>query len=117
MNFHFIEILIQEPSLTGNKNLLRCDKVWGKLLKHYEERGCIKSPQEFPPEKSRQEKMATAIQMSEKRYGDERFIPGDLPELGPYMVGNVEADSGRSGRSRFQRSNSHHGNIQRRDVH
>ena len=61
--------------------------------------------------------MRTAFQMSEQRYGDERFIPGALPELGPYMAGDAEADSGRSGRSRFQRSNSHHGNVERRDVH
>lgn len=33
----------------GNKNLLTCDKIWRKLIQHYEARGCIKTPDQFPP--------------------------------------------------------------------
>ncbi|XP_069128073.1 3'-5' exoribonuclease HELZ2-like isoform X1 [Argopecten irradians] len=35
--------------IIGNQNLLKCDKVWGRLLDHYEKRGCVVDSSEFPP--------------------------------------------------------------------
>lgn len=34
---------------TGNKNLLKCDKVWKDLIQYYEDRSCIMSAEKFPP--------------------------------------------------------------------
>ena len=85
-------------------NLLKCDEVWSKLVKHYEERDCIKLPEQFPPKRTRQEKMQTNIEMSEWRYGDERFIRGELPlELDPYMPAEEERNHQRRGRPHHQR--------------
>ena len=90
---------------TGNTNLLRCDEVWGKLVRHYEERGCVKSPGEFPRKRTRQEKIWANIEKSEQRYGDEIFIKGDLPEdVGPYMPPEEEQTPVRP--RRYQRSTS-----------
>ncbi|XP_052774255.1 helicase with zinc finger domain 2-like isoform X2 [Mya arenaria] len=65
--------------IVGNKNLLACDAVWKKLVEHYERRGCIKSPGEFPPKgakKTRQEIMRERQAIVRRMYGDELFISG-----------------------------------------
>ena len=86
-------------------NLLRCDEVWGKLVRHYEERGCVKNPGEFPRKRTRQEKMLANIAKTEQRYGDEMFVKGDLPEqIGPYMPAAEEQGGARP--RRYQRSTS-----------
>ncbi|XP_060082155.1 helicase with zinc finger domain 2-like [Ylistrum balloti] len=35
--------------IIGNKNLLKCDKVWKRLLDHYAKRGCVVDAGEYPP--------------------------------------------------------------------
>ncbi|XP_033737975.1 LOW QUALITY PROTEIN: helicase with zinc finger domain 2-like [Pecten maximus] len=35
--------------IIGNQNLLKCDKVWERLLDHYRKRGCVVDASEFPP--------------------------------------------------------------------
>ncbi|XP_060608013.1 helicase with zinc finger domain 2-like isoform X2 [Ruditapes philippinarum] len=57
--------------IIGNRNLLACDCTWKKLIQHYEVRGCIKTPEEFPPQnirRSRREIMREAILKSHQRY-------------------------------------------------
>ncbi|WAR23838.1 HELZ2-like protein [Mya arenaria] len=65
--------------IVGNKNLLACDDVWKTLVEHYERRGCIKSPGEFPPKgakKTRQEIMRERQAIVKRMYGDELYISG-----------------------------------------
>ena len=82
-----VSIVIHVRIAIGNKNLLRCNKVWGmQLVRYYEERGCVKSPGEFPRKRTRQEKILANIAKTKERYGDKMFVKGDLPEdVGPYM--------------------------------
>lgn len=64
---------------TGNRKLLECDYVWKKLVDHYDKRGCIKTPAEFPPKdkkKSRQELLLERQERLERRYGDSYFTSG-----------------------------------------
>ena len=64
----------------GNKNLLACDQfVWRKLIQHYENRGCIKTPNEFPPRitRTRLERMEENKLESERRYGESMFKKGE----------------------------------------
>ncbi|KAK3609924.1 hypothetical protein CHS0354_036694 [Potamilus streckersoni] len=35
--------------IIGNMDLLRCDKVWDDLIRHYESHGCIRDAETFPP--------------------------------------------------------------------
>ncbi|XP_053395656.1 helicase with zinc finger domain 2-like [Mercenaria mercenaria] len=55
--------------IIGNKNLLKCDPVWKKLVSHYEQRKCVKYPGEFPPKRTRQQNMDEAQARSFERYG------------------------------------------------
>ncbi|KAL3868498.1 hypothetical protein ACJMK2_041299 [Sinanodonta woodiana] len=42
--------------IIGNMNLLRCDRVWGDLIKHYENNGCILDADRFPPREQRMQR-------------------------------------------------------------
>ncbi|XP_060566271.1 helicase with zinc finger domain 2-like isoform X2 [Ruditapes philippinarum] len=57
--------------IIGNKNLLSCDEVWKNLIDYYEARGCILSPDKFPPpfKKTRQQIMKEEIQKHARRFG------------------------------------------------
>ncbi|KAL3868508.1 hypothetical protein ACJMK2_041309 [Sinanodonta woodiana] len=48
--------------IVGNQNLLQCDKVWKRLIHLYEQRGCVKSPEEFPPKIARLNRRRTDIE-------------------------------------------------------
>ena len=37
---------------TGNKELLKCNDVWGNFINHYGRRGCVVHYDEFPPPES-----------------------------------------------------------------
>ncbi|XP_053394362.1 helicase with zinc finger domain 2-like isoform X2 [Mercenaria mercenaria] len=66
--------------IIGNKNLLVCDYVWKRLIKHYEQRGCIKSAEEFPPKnirKTRQQIMEEAQERIYRRFGDSIYEKGE----------------------------------------
>jgi len=63
----------------GNRKLLECDQVWKKLVDHYDKRGCIKTPAEFPPkgkQKGRQELLRERQKRVRERYGDSIFKSG-----------------------------------------
>jgi hypothetical protein len=55
----------------GNKNLLSCDEVWKNLIDYYEVRGCILSPDKFPPpfKKTRQQIMEEEFEKHARRFG------------------------------------------------
>ncbi|XP_045159204.2 helicase with zinc finger domain 2-like isoform X2 [Mercenaria mercenaria] len=58
--------------IIGNKYVLACDYVWKRLIQHYKQRGCMKTPEEFPPKnirKSRRQIMEEARERSRHRYG------------------------------------------------
>lgn len=64
----------------GNKNLLSCDQnVWKKLINHYEERGCLRTPEDFPPRSSRTRRqiMEENKEENKRRYGESMFIKGE----------------------------------------
>ncbi|WAR23847.1 HELZ2-like protein [Mya arenaria] len=66
--------------IIGNKNLLACDVLWKKLVEHYDRRGCVKTPEEFPPsgiKKTRQEMLLEKQANNMRRYGDEMFVSGE----------------------------------------
>ncbi|XP_060566279.1 helicase with zinc finger domain 2-like isoform X2 [Ruditapes philippinarum] len=66
--------------IIGNKNLLSCDQfVWKKLIRHYENRDCLKTPNEFPPRvvRTRLQKMEEHQLESERRYGETMYIKGE----------------------------------------
>ena len=83
--------------VSGNKELLQCDETWGKFVRHYENCGCIKLPEEFPPKTVRHEQTSAAILRSERKYGDERFEKVDLGPLGPYIPAPGEEEDGSDG--------------------
>ncbi|WAR23841.1 HELZ2-like protein, partial [Mya arenaria] len=59
--------------IVGNKNLLACDAIWKTLVEHYERRGCIKNPCDFPPkgvEKTRQEIMRENQANARRMFGE-----------------------------------------------
>ncbi|KAL4236479.1 helicase [Mactra antiquata] len=64
--------------IIGNKNLLQCDRVWGKLISYYESVDCIKSSSEFPPEitSNRMQRMTRNIRQNIERYRDTMFVKG-----------------------------------------
>ncbi|XP_045159234.2 helicase with zinc finger domain 2-like [Mercenaria mercenaria] len=65
--------------IIGNKQLLSCDEVWKDLIDCYGVRGCILTPDQFPPpfKKTRQQIMAEAKQKHHKRHGDAIFEKGE----------------------------------------
>jgi len=40
-------------ALVGNKHLLHCDDMWQKLLKHFDNKGCIADAKQFLPSRNR----------------------------------------------------------------
>lgn len=58
--------------IIGNKKLLSCDPVWKKLVSHYEQRKCVKLPNEFPPPKRyRQQKHKDSQKRSQELFGQD----------------------------------------------
>lgn len=51
--------------------------MWKKLLQQYEERGCIKTPEDFPPKKG----IMKNIMENERRYGDFIYTKGEVTSL------------------------------------
>ena len=43
-NVYFVAFL----SFKGNKKLLEVNNMWDKLLKHYDEKGCVVNEEEWP---------------------------------------------------------------------
>ena len=75
----------------GNRNLLECDYVWKRLIQHYDQRGCIKTPEEFPPRnirKTRQQIMEEAQERTYRRYGESIFEKGEATSY----EGNYDAE-------------------------
>ncbi|XP_060554261.1 helicase with zinc finger domain 2-like, partial [Ruditapes philippinarum] len=63
--------------IIGNKNLLSSDQfVWKKLIHHYENLDCMKTPNEFPPrvDRTRLQKMKEHKLESERRYGESMYM-------------------------------------------
>ncbi|KAK3600373.1 hypothetical protein CHS0354_015990 [Potamilus streckersoni] len=48
--------------IIGNRNLLQCDKVWKRLINLYDQRGCVKTAEEFPPKIARRNRRRTDIE-------------------------------------------------------
>ncbi|XP_045159228.1 helicase with zinc finger domain 2-like isoform X2 [Mercenaria mercenaria] len=92
--------------IIGNKNLLSCDQfVWRKLIQHYDNRECVKTPDEFPPRtvRTRLQRMEENIQESERRYGESMFIKGEATSY----TGSFD-DWQEEGRGRRHRRNPKH---------
>ncbi|XP_052774243.1 helicase with zinc finger domain 2-like isoform X1 [Mya arenaria] len=85
--------------IVGNKDLLACDVIWKKLVEHYDRRGCIKTPEEFPPKgtkKTRQEILLERQANVLRMYGDEMFVSGEGKATdyeGPFDLSDDDDDA------------------------
>ena len=48
MTGHIKGYILLACIVTGNEKVLKYDRIWKKLIKHYKDRGCFRKGNEFP---------------------------------------------------------------------